>query len=621
MGNVYKTDLEIITIESEEDFFALEKDWNRLLGESGSDNIFLTFEWLTCWWKVFKKNKKLFILLVKEADEIIGIAPFMISKARKFFIEFGIITFIGMKSSAYGDLIIKRNRSEVLRAILKFLVDKTTLWDVIVLKQIPEDSPNLSFLKEFEGNSKFLWEKRNATPCFYIPLKDGWESYFANFSSRERKNFRLHAKKLNEIGEVRFIHYGNNGDEDVSKIIPTIIEIFNKRWEAKKKVSPLLLPEKREFIEEVAKCFQKKNWLDLVILKCNGQIVAYILGFCYNRKYWSWNTAFDPDFSKFGPGALILKEVIEYAFKKNLSEFDILQGKHPYKTKMARGERKTFEILIFKKGLFAYIFYLWTVKLRPWLKRLHILKRAKERIEHLRYYIRRLVTINDNLRFLKRARAVYQNRGITGVLKGVLKRIGFRLLRYEQFYFYELSLRDDSELLPPELAKIFELVTKRYQYEIKWITKKSTENLQLYLAYRKDISRRQVVRSLQREHTIVMALDRGKIIGDCWLALDSFPILPGCAKIADMFQQRGYAYSFRAYVEPQYRGRGIMPLLICEQMKAIRRYGITALLGVAKLSNISSILSLEKMGWRRIYTLRLFYLLGIKLYQNGKDKA
>ena len=621
MGNVDKTDLEIITIEREEDFFALEKDWNRLLGESGSDNIFLTFEWLACWWKVFKKNKKLFILLVKEADEIIGIAPLMISRVGKFFSKLRIISFIGIKSSAYGDLIIKKNRGEALRAISRFLADRTLLWDVINLKQLPEDSPNLPFLKELGWDSKFLWEKRNAAPCFYIPLKDGWESYLANFSSKDRKNFRSHTKNLNKIGEVHFIHYENNGDEDVSKVMPTIIEIFNKRWGAKKKVSPLLLPEKKEFIEEVAKCFQKKNWLDLAILKCNGQIIAYMLGFCYNRKHWAWNTAFDPDFSKFGPGALILKEIIECAFKKNFSEFDMLQGKHLYKSKWARGERKTFEFLIFKKGLFTYIFYLWSVKLRPRLKRLHILKRAKERIEHLKYYIRRLVAMSDDLSFLKRTRAVYQNKGIAGVLKGALKRIGFWLLRYEQFYFYELSLRDDSELLPPELAKIFELVTKRYQYEIKWITKKSTEDLQLYLAYRKDISRRQVVRALQKGHAVVMALDKGNIIGDCWLALNSFPILPGCAKIADMFQQRGYAYSFRAYVEPQYRGMGILPLLICQQIKVIRQYGIKALLGVGKPSNISSMLSLEKMGWKRIYTLRLFYLLGIKLYQNGKDKA
>jgi len=70
-------EVEVITNFSE--FLALEGIWNDLLKHSDNDTVFLTHEWFRCWWLGYGDGKQLFILLVKNKGEVIGIAPLILT--------------------------------------------------------------------------------------------------------------------------------------------------------------------------------------------------------------------------------------------------------------------------------------------------------------------------------------------------------------------------------------------------------------------------------------------------------------------------------------------------------------------------------------------------------------
>ena len=69
----------MITIKKIEthDFRAIAEEWNAFLEKSTNNNIFLTYEWLSSWWKAFKpETRTYYFWIARDAeDNIVGGFP------------------------------------------------------------------------------------------------------------------------------------------------------------------------------------------------------------------------------------------------------------------------------------------------------------------------------------------------------------------------------------------------------------------------------------------------------------------------------------------------------------------------------------------------------------------
>jgi CelD/BcsL family acetyltransferase involved in cellulose biosynthesis len=71
-----------------------------------------------------------------------------------------------------------------------------------------------------------------------------------------------------------------------------------------------------------------------------------------------YQSGFDPYWSNFSVGSVLLQIIIEKAFNKNLEEFDFLKGDEEYKKTWANRERKQYRIVVYRKtfkGIFIYL--------------------------------------------------------------------------------------------------------------------------------------------------------------------------------------------------------------------------------------------------------------------------
>ena len=75
-----------------------------------------------------------------------------------------------------------------------------------------------------------------------------------------------------------------------------------------------------------------------------------------------------------------------------------------------------------------------------------------------------------------------------------------------------------------------------------------------------------------------------------------------------MLERRGYAYSFKAYVDPQYRGLGVFPLLVSEQVEVVLLKAMKGLFSAVSPGNERSRQSGEIMGFKRIGTLHALHM-------------
>ena len=142
----------IWVVEDEAELDHLREDWNRLLQQSSSDTVFLTWEWATAWWRSYGAKKKLWILKVEKNGELVGLVPLYKSNLKFGFFHYRGLYLIGDGSwdSDYLDAIIKTGEEEfVTRSIVTFLLEHQAQWDLLFLNEVPEISLNLELFRRF----------------------------------------------------------------------------------------------------------------------------------------------------------------------------------------------------------------------------------------------------------------------------------------------------------------------------------------------------------------------------------------------------------------------------------------------------------------------------------------
>lgn len=335
--------MKVVEVTRTDDLIDLAPVWNKALASAGSDNIHSTFEWLSAWWKYFGEDKQLLVILIKEDDRLLGIAPLMIESVPRIkgLLPHRTIRFLGEGPSDYADFIINEDRDQVIALILDHIQKRSNQWDEIDLAEIREDSPNTDILKREAAKRGFHPKTIHGVNCCYLPLNQDWESYFSSLGKRHKTNInRVIRKAEREAGGIEFTR--KHPPEDLNSLLDKIVEIHRQRSQVKGRAS--FFETREAFVREVVSSFAEQGQTDLLTLQIGGKVAAYILAFDYHNVVYVWNVAFDPDYTPFAPGVLAFRFLIEDCMKNGYKEFDFMRGEEPYKEEWTKLTRRNYRI-------------------------------------------------------------------------------------------------------------------------------------------------------------------------------------------------------------------------------------------------------------------------------------
>lgn len=347
----------MLRIEELDSFSKLEDlrtIWNPILQRSKDNNIFSTWEWLSCWWKHFGNDRQLRILVVKEDDEILGIAPLMLSRYN--FMHFGNITkieFIGSPDSDYNNFILLKKERECLKLFLSYLMSQSD-WDYLQLRDIHDESLSLKLLYEVRANQSWNLEFRMDTLCPYITLQNPFSEFMNRLGPNIRANIRRQMRKLQKKYRVSFKTYTDFGS--INKAMNTFFDLHQKRWTAKGEPGAFASKTIRDFHIDMAKRFAEKNWLSLYFLAVDDKSIAAEYSFCYDQKMYYYLSGFDPKFENYSIGNLLKIHLIETCIQKGIKEYDLLRGYASYKCDWTDKARRNYEVQFIHKGWFARLY-------------------------------------------------------------------------------------------------------------------------------------------------------------------------------------------------------------------------------------------------------------------------
>jgi len=336
-------------IESMEEWSQLADDWNKLLRDSKSNNIFLTFEWLYTRAECFlDADRRLFILAFYEKDKIVGLAPWCLHRVRIVGVKARQIEFLGIPEmgSDYMDVIIKRGKEkEVTDSIYSFLCkEKSNVWDSMLLNDIPSGSLFLLyFIDNVRDSGKHIGLREGAF-CPIVVLPDSWEDYFSEISANRREQFSRHFRLLEREGKVSYESIVQGPDSGFN--LERFTSLYRVWWG--KKQNEHFYNHLKNFSE---KCMAQ-SWLQMDFLSVNGREVAGLLHCRYNGSLLMYLMAVDKTFNKnISIGNILIGLCLEEAISNGINIYDFLRGNEAYKFHWASSGLRSLSVKFYQKGL------------------------------------------------------------------------------------------------------------------------------------------------------------------------------------------------------------------------------------------------------------------------------
>jgi CelD/BcsL family acetyltransferase involved in cellulose biosynthesis len=358
--------LRVELIQDYDSFVGLQPVWNRLVTAAGIDHPFIRHEWVRTWWDCFEHHGRLHILVVREGDDPIAIAPLMVDEGRLYGSPVRRLRGIANVYTERFDLILTRRAKEASRAIWKFLAAEASMWDMLELRQIPKDASGVEHLRFWAHEDKFLLGQWHSSDGPFIMIDRPWEAYTKTLSKRHLSNLRSRSKGLHRIGEVR--HEIVTGGEHLNITLDEAFLLEASAWKGQAGTAIINRPDRLAFYRTLLGRAAEAGWLQLHFLTVGGKRIAVQMALLLQKKLYILKSGYDPLFAPFTPSMLLCELLLQDAWKHQFVEVDFLGDAERWKLNWTSQTRPHSWLFIFPNRLQLRVMHRLKFRILPWLQ-------------------------------------------------------------------------------------------------------------------------------------------------------------------------------------------------------------------------------------------------------------
>jgi CelD/BcsL family acetyltransferase involved in cellulose biosynthesis len=333
--------------------------WDDILARSRVNDVFSTWDWAVRWWEHFGSGRRLKVLLARENDEVIGLAPLVVS-------EYGLakvgsvtrVEFLGSPQSNYNNFILARNEEACLRAFLGYL-NRQSDWDWLQLTDLREDTLSAKLVCSSPEFRRWRLEPRVGAICFFVELPNSIEDFNRKLDGHLRRDLRRQMRGLEKEHVVEIKTHADFGS--IENAMKVLFELHQRRWNLKGKPGAFAASAVRDFHIAIARDFEKRGWLSMYFLTADDSPVASLYCYEYGRKIYACQTGFDPCFApRWSVGKQLFARSIEISISKGLLEYDFMRGVYLHKLFWPTKVRKNLKVDLIRSVIVAKAYRLLT---------------------------------------------------------------------------------------------------------------------------------------------------------------------------------------------------------------------------------------------------------------------
>jgi CelD/BcsL family acetyltransferase involved in cellulose biosynthesis len=312
----------------------LSAAWNTLVLAMENPEVFFTYQWALAASRGFQEHLSTRLFLVYDFEELAGVLALAVDPRapRAAF-------FLTSSTADYCDIVsTPGNRKAVILAALAEC-KRLGLSD-LVLANVPANSATLEELPSTAGSQRFYVTSRTAYNCGVVQLggEGQRETLIRSLAGKSREKRAL--KRLSDLGSVKVIHLTE--PEDIGTSLESIVSAQISRFLASNRVSPLVGPERRVFLQQLSDLLSQSGWLKISQLEIDGRPVAWNYGFRFGGSWFWYLPTFEMEYAHVSPGSCLLRLLVEEGAKDtSLQWLDLGLGEESYKDRYANKMRET----------------------------------------------------------------------------------------------------------------------------------------------------------------------------------------------------------------------------------------------------------------------------------------
>jgi CelD/BcsL family acetyltransferase involved in cellulose biosynthesis len=312
----------------------LRPAWEELLSNYPQASIFSTWEWLAPWWRAFGEGQQLHVLAFENSSScLVGLAPLYISTRDVAGKSWKVLRLMGDGSGDSDNLDIPVRSAylrPVVEALLTYLQENATCWDLAHVNTLPADS--------LVGAVLPARLKDLAWPCLVyrrprsvVHLPDRWEHYLTQLSSKERNKVGNLTRRLEKRYKARY--YKCAAEADLTSCLEHLFRLHEMRWRLRGETGSFHSSARRKFYAEMASALLRRDRLQFWLLDLDGKTVAAIFGFRYGDTVYSLQEGFDPQFSSDSVGYVLRSHILREIIAEGVRRYDFLAGESSSKAR------------------------------------------------------------------------------------------------------------------------------------------------------------------------------------------------------------------------------------------------------------------------------------------------
>lgn len=545
----------------------LHDQWNRLVFALEQPEVFYTHEWALAVQRAYSGFLQPLIVLAYEESSLVGVVALAIESGNQQ------TTFLCSTTADYCDFLSHPDfRLPFVDAVFSELNNLQI--KKLLLANVPAESRTTKAIESSAAKHGYYLWRRPAYGSARVMLQSTEQRAKTKELVQRKKVLHRSLNGLARQGPVQLNH-ARTWDKLRSEL-PDFAKAHVGRFLSMGRVSNLVRPERRHFLEELARLLSASGWLCVSRLMTGNTAVAWNYGFQFAGSWFWYQPTLNSKFEKNSPGFCLLSKIIlEACQRPDLKLIDLGLGEENYKERFSTGTRHTLHITVTQSRVEQLM-----AASRYCAARLAKASPALERC--VRSLLGRLVRTRE---LLRKSRA-------SGLARWALGRIWNRLFASDEVFFYkwpravpQVSTSGTKSIRPIDL-ELLASAAIQYANDSQTVT---------YL-----------LRCAPRLHCkdqwgFALTDEAGIPLHFAWVApLEGFKLselnlkMPPCSAESVLL--------FDCWTPNPVRGRGFYPMAISRIATKLLTEGKSPWIFSAA-TNRRSVVGIEKSGFRRHYSL------------------
>ena len=312
-----------------EEWLGSEAAWRDLLARSSADPLFMSWEWLTHWWRCYGTTlgRAPHILAFYRGDELVGIAPLY----RRLVFRGGLVLtrsvqVVGLSwrdpeplISEYLDVIAgAADLSAVRDACVRELLEERAWTELVIGFTVAGEQWREAFTRRAPEGGHYVRELDHLV-SYQADLSNGFAAYLRDLGQSTRRSLWNLRRRLAEYGEVSFERLAQG---EVDGGFNDLNRLHQMRW-----TKLAFAGDRLRYHTTLATLLAGRGELALSRLRVAGEVVSVLYDIRKGARQYNLKMGFNPALSsRLSLGLIHLGFALEAAAERGVAVYDFLAG-------------------------------------------------------------------------------------------------------------------------------------------------------------------------------------------------------------------------------------------------------------------------------------------------------